>query len=635
MRARHHARSTARALATVTILAIALVVPATTASAAGIAVTTFDDEYNTGSACSLREASVAANTDAAFGGCTAGNGNDTITLAAGVYELSKVGTGVTCPGDPDCADENVSENGDIDFTDVDGVIVQGAGMDATYVDGNGSTLLERVFDVREGDATFQDLSVRNGNGIPFGQRGGGIFYHADGLLTVLRSSVHANDTSARGGGVAVGNGDADIIDSEISNNEASASDGDGGGIYVDDGFLLLRNSVVSDNYAYDHGGGIKAWGIGVTIEHSVISGNSVANGDGGGLWLQPVGTLLRAEAAGFDPYEITDTTISDNTSAGDGGGMWVDGCCGLLDVFDSTFSNNAAQYGGGLYNNAGSDGGGLYMENVTVSSNYAHFNGGGMYNTGDIELNHATVYRNRADECCSGGGFYDDTGNTVSYQNSIIAKNTPNDCDGSSNSLGHNLLGDDSCSNDSGDDDTDIYTTNGDIDPRLAPLRDNGGPTRTHELLPGSLAIDGAEGDPSCPAEDQRGLTRPTGAECDIGAYEVGDLTEVLGTDLSQFRCRKQDPTILGTPGNDTLVGTSGADVIQGREGVDMIRGLGGKDIICGGRGNDTMKGNGGGDILKGLRGTDLYKGGPGHDLCIPGPGDDVYRSCEAPPQTT
>jgi hypothetical protein len=626
MRARHHARSMARVLATVTVLAIAMVVPATTAFAATIDVTTFNDEYDTGAACSLREASVAASTDAPFGGCPAGSGNDEITLHAGVYELSIEGN-----------DENFSVDGDVDFfpESGDGVTVRGAGMDATFVDGNGSEVHERVFDVRDGDATFQDLSVRNGNGVPNGQRGGGIFYHADGLLTVERVSVHANDTSTRGGGIAVGNGDADIIDSEIANNEATCCDGDGGGLYVDDGFLFMSNTAVVNNYAYDFGGGIKAWGAGVEIENSVISGNSVANGDGGGLWLQPPGQLQRSEGLGFDDYQLTDTTISGNTSAGDGGGLFVEGCCGAMGIFDSTIADNAAQYGGGIYNNTGLDGGATFIQNVTLSSNYAHFNGGGIYNNGSLGMNHATIYRNRADECCSGGGFYDNTDNTVVYQNSIIAKNTPDDCVGSSISAGNNLLGDGSCPNDSGGDDTDIYTTNGDIDPRLGALRDNGGPTKTHALLPGSLAIDNASTDEDCPAEDQRGLTRPTGSFCDIGAYEVGDLTEVLGTDLSQFRCRRKDPTILGTPGNDTLVGTSGADVIQGREGVDNIRGLGGNDIICGGRGNDSMKGNGGNDILKGLRGTDAYKGGSGRDLCIPGPGDDTYSGCEAPPQTT
>jgi hypothetical protein len=60
----------------------------------------------------------------------------------------------------------------------------------------------------------------------------------------------------------------------------------------------------------------------------------------------------------------------------------------------------------------------------------------------------------------------------------------------------------------------------------LGPLADNGGRTETHALLPGSPAIDAiAEADcidlaGSPVAEDQRGVDRPQGAGCDIGAFE-------------------------------------------------------------------------------------------------------------------
>jgi hypothetical protein len=202
--------------------------------------------------------------------------------------------------------------------------------------------------------------------------------------------------------------------------------------------------------------------------------------------------------------------------------------------------------------------------------------------------------------------------------------------------LGYNLLGDGSCPDDSGGDDTDIYPDNGDVNARLAPLRDNGGPTKTHELLSGSPAIDAASNDAGCPPTDQRGLARPTGAACDIGAYEVGDFAQVGGEVIERdYRCRGLDPTILGTSGPDVLVGTPGRDVIQGLEGPDTIRGKAGRDVICGGRGDDLMKGGKGNDILKGLRGDDAYRAGSGNDLCIPGPGEDTYRGCERPPQTT
>jgi hypothetical protein len=54
----------------------------------------------------------------------------------------------------------------------------------------------------------------------------------------------------------------------------------------------------------------------------------------------------------------------------------------------------------------------------------------------------------------------------------------------------------------------------------LGPLQDNGGATLTHALVPGSPALDAAPVDANCPATDQRGVTRPQGAACDIGAVE-------------------------------------------------------------------------------------------------------------------
>jgi hypothetical protein len=57
-------------------------------------------------------------------------------------------------------------------------------------------------------------------------------------------------------------------------------------------------------------------------------------------------------------------------------------------------------------------------------------------------------------------------------------------------------------------------------DALIGALGDNGGPTPTHALLSGSPAIDTAAGG-ACPATDQRGVTRPQGPRCDVGAFEV------------------------------------------------------------------------------------------------------------------
>jgi hypothetical protein len=66
-----------------------------------------------------------------------------------------------------------------------------------------------------------------------------------------------------------------------------------------------------------------------------------------------------------------------------------------------------------------------------------------------------------------------------------------------------------------------------DTDPKLDPLDNNGGPTPTVALLPGSPAIDGAKRPPACVA-DQRGFPRPAGSAADIGAYEYGSVMPTL-----------------------------------------------------------------------------------------------------------
>jgi hypothetical protein len=107
----------------------------------------------------------------------------------------------------------------------------------------------------------------------------------------------------------------------------------------------------------------------------------------------------------------------------------------------------------------------------------------------------------------------------VTLKNSIVAGNAGRDCTGAVLSAGHNLDGDSTCN----------LTATGDVpavDPLLGPLGDYGGPTETHALLPDSPAIDAIpvadctdlEGHPV--EHDQRGVRRPRGAGCDIGAFE-------------------------------------------------------------------------------------------------------------------
>jgi hypothetical protein len=158
-------------------------------------------------------------------------------------------------------------------------------------------------------------------------------------------------------------------------------------------------------------------------------------------------------------------------------------------------------YGGGIDHRGGDN---VTIINSTITDNHAYKAGGGLNSGQDYApVVPAELWPYR-----------------VYLQNTIIAANTANN--GAANchvaamiiqSRGHNLASDDSC----------FLTAPGDVahrDPLLGPLTANGGPTQTRALLPGSPAIDAAAG-VGCPPGDQRGVGRPQGPRCDIGAYEL------------------------------------------------------------------------------------------------------------------
>ena len=147
--------------------------------------------------------------------------------------------------------------------------------------------------------------------------------------------------------------------------------------------------------------------------------------------------------------------------------------------------------------------------------------GGGIYNSGALTVSNTTISGNSARE--GGGGIY--TTGTTSLQNTIVSSSSGGNCAGQSgklSSLGYNLSSDDTCGFKG---DGDLNNTN----PTLGPLQNNGGPTATMALLPGSQAIDA--GNPSGCTDglghllktDQRGMPRPDKEDsggCDMGAYE-------------------------------------------------------------------------------------------------------------------
>ncbi len=364
----------------------------------------------------------------------------------------------------------------------------------------------------------------------------------------------------------------------------------GGAIEVSEpSTLVLAHAILTANKA--SGGGLvnaggAIWSTGEldltdvhVTKNTVVSAAGVP-ASGGGI-------------AGGGTISVVDSTIDDNTATGQGGGLW-NGATGTATIVRSTVSGNTAgMAGGGIYNL-----GTIGLTNVTLSSNFAtntFNNSAGLHNaTGSVaHLLHVTVANN------DGGGL--SNAGTLSLKSTIVAHSVfGKNCTGPITSLGHNVESDTTCT----------LAGPGDLsgtDPQLGSLAANGGPGPTHALLTGSPAIDTAD-TVGCPATDERGVARPAGAGCDIGAYEGSVAASPL----------------VGTSGNDVLWGTPGNDLIQGRGGNDVLVGGGGADRLLGGAGNDTLIGGAGRDQLRGGAGNDvLYARDRQRDVVAGGAGKD------------
>jgi hypothetical protein len=187
----------------------------------------------------------------------------------------------------------------------------------------------------------------------------------------------------------------------------------------------------------------------------------------------------------------------------------------------STISGNvSSDVGGGIRSLGNAE-----IINSTISGNEATgWYGGAMFITdGVVNMSFTTVADNTSPSWAPAAvfvGTFTAASATLNLDDSIIANNVTEGCflapfgagAVAINSLGHNVFTDGTCYPVGSD---QIVASAG-----LDSLADNGGPTLTHALLTGSPAIDAAD-DAVCPATDQRGVARPQGAGCDVGAYEL------------------------------------------------------------------------------------------------------------------
>lgn len=526
------------------------------ANAASFTVTTTADSSDgacTASLCSVRDAIEAADS---------AGGSSTITLPAGNYKLTIETSGT--PFDP--------TTGDLDIDNGANVTIKGAGTASTTVNANNA---DRAFTVQSGAAlSLSDLTIANGQpqtdvGIGCGICGGGIWNQ--GALALSHVAVTSSNGNGAGGAIYSRAGTTlSVTDSTFKLDSADL----GGAILTSADPTDISGSIFASNVAFSQGGAIQTQTGAVSIDSSIFSGN--VSGQAAGAIQEFSNSSVSINNSAFlnnsstsvagaiDDVATTSNSLTNSRFVGntaDSSGAFellaaggqatlsgdefddnkaqVNGVAGVyqldsLSVSDSSFVGNQGGYGAVF----GIGNGTLSMTNVTMTHNTSPNFGGAVYfNAAEplpVSLSNDTIADNSA--AAGGGGIYNTSqmgsgSGATGFRNTIIAGNSGGDCGDSGPSsevpaavdAGFNLDGDGTCF--TGDASSDKVG----VDPMLGPPADNGASVLTDALQPGSPAID-AGTDTGCPASDARGVSRPQGASCDIGAFEF----EAAGLALSK-----------------------------------------------------------------------------------------------------
>jgi len=408
---------------------------------------------------------------------------------------------------------------------------------------NKAGILNRGGDLTITDSTLENYRADNSdpNAPPEKTSGAAIASGEDsgtatGTVTIQRTEFRNNHASAYGGAVAIA-GPSTIEGSTFSNNSAG---GDGGALAVagrtdtdTTSEARITGSTFTGNQAGARGGALFT-ATTTSIEGSVLESNG-ADLRGGAIYQLFVKERNPDDAP---PLTIGKTAIRNNqitalpnNSDGYGGGLYAGD---RVTVTQSEISGNRANKGGGIYV-AGQRN---HVSNSTISGNTAMQNGGGLYmqlvrnpldTSGDsaarVTLTHVTLVKNAANNNdkaeLSGDNIWFSPGSKATIYNSIVAlaTNGHNCTRGTSSgpqpvtSVGTALAAAEGNFTE-GTCGPGTITGNLGLD---ETLRDNGGPTHTHALLPGSNAID-ALTNTHCEKKDQR--DKPRDDNCDVGAFE-------------------------------------------------------------------------------------------------------------------
>ena len=354
----------------------------------------------------------------------------------------------------------------------------------------------------------------------------------EGRMVITGSTISSNDS--RGGGGVRNHSELLIEESTISDNY---SDDRAGGVYNRSGTVQITGSVLEGNEAWYAGGGVYNDRGDVNIAHTALNGNRTF--ESGGAILNYVGSL-----------DVQDSQL-DSNYAFYAGGIFNAG--GVINIEGLTISQSWADVASAIENtdsngflecfanSLGDCKGHIRIKASTFWGNIALFNSGTIRNYDEMEIENVTFSGNQIrywqDDPDSAGGAIDNRGNAVmtvtnsTFFNNIASKGGAIRNGGDltlNNSLLTNNGGGGDCSLEGGVIRGARNLSDGGCDPvgDLGPvtgfdpaLADNGGPTLTHAIVEGSNALDTADLT-LCPDTDQRGITRPQGDGCDVGAFE-------------------------------------------------------------------------------------------------------------------
>lgn len=394
--------------------------------------------------------------------------------------------------------------------------------------------------VSSGSPTLKNLVVTGNGAID-----GGGMYNA-GSPTLKNLVISANGAASGGGMLNAGS--PTLIDVTFSANSASGSGGgmentgvnsptltnvtfsantaaEGGGLYNDqESSPIMTNVTFSGNSALRGGGMISYDHSNPVLTHVVFTANSAAS-YGGGMYtvntsapaLTDVVFMGNEAAQGGGMYNeittnsptLTNVTFEGNWGRVSGGGMENYGSSPKLTNVIFSF-NSSSGPGGAMYNRSGSK---PTLSNVTFSGNYAA-NGGAVFDLSSTPtLTNVTFKSNTAG---ADGGAMSNVSSSPVVHDAVFWGDSTEVFNFSAAPVFVDSVIQGGCPPGSG---TCTHILN--ADPKLGPLQNNGGLTKTMALGAGSAAIDAGGANSTCASKDQRGVTRPQGGKCDIGAYEV------------------------------------------------------------------------------------------------------------------